>query len=86
LGRILGRTDTQQIHNAEECILKGMKIADGLKAKPFYSKGHLFLGEIYMHGGQREKAMENLKKAETMFREMGMDYWLGKAQDALAKL
>jgi ribosomal protein L40E len=28
----------------------------------------------------------NLKKAETMFREMGMDYWLAKAQQALARL
>jgi hypothetical protein len=24
--------------------------------------------------------------AETMFQEMGMDYWLGKAQEALARL
>ncbi len=30
--------------------------------------------------------LENLKKAETMFREMGMDYWLGKAQEVLARL
>jgi len=28
----------------------------------------------------------NLKKVETMFREMGMDYWLDKAQKALARL
>ncbi len=24
--------------------------------------------------------------AETMFQDMGMDYWLGKAQEALARL
>ena len=34
----------------------------------------------------RFEALENLKKAETMFREMGMDHWLAKAQKALARL
>jgi len=29
---------------------------------------------------------ENLKKAEAMFQHMGMDYWLAKAQEALARL
>jgi class 3 adenylate cyclase len=29
---------------------------------------------------------QNLKKAEGMFRYMGMDYWLGKAQETLARL
>ncbi len=33
-----------------------------------------------------EEALQNLQKAETMFQEMGMDYWLGKAQEALARL
>jgi len=27
-----------------------------------------------------------LRKAESMFQQMGMDYWLGKAQEALARL
>ena len=76
LGRILGRTETPQIHKAEECIFHGMKIADELKMKPFYAQGHLFLGELYAHSGQKEKALENLAKAEAMFQEMGMDYWL----------
>jgi len=35
---------------------------------------------------QQDKAMENLKKAEEMFREMGMDYWLAKTQEVLGRL
>jgi hypothetical protein len=31
-------------------------------------------------------ALENLKKAESMFKEMGMDYWTSKAQRALERL
>jgi hypothetical protein len=36
--------------------------------------------------GQKDKALENLKKAEGMFREMGMDYWLAKTHKALERL
>jgi hypothetical protein len=30
--------------------------------------------------------MENMKKAETMFQEMGMDYWLGVTRKVSAEL
>jgi tetratricopeptide (TPR) repeat protein len=85
-GRIVGRTETPQIRKAEEYILQGMKMLDELELKPFYAQGFLFLGELYANAGQKEMAMENLKKAESMFQEMGMDYWLGKAQEALGRL
>jgi hypothetical protein len=29
--------------------------------------------------------LETLKKAEAMFHDMGMDYWLGKTQEVLAR-
>jgi tetratricopeptide (TPR) repeat protein len=83
LGHILGRTETSQIPKAEEYVLQGMKIADELKAKPAYAQGHLFLGELYAHGNQKEKALKNLTKAETMFQEMGMDYWLAQTKKLL---
>ena len=85
-GRILGRMGTPQIHKAEECMLQGIKIADELKGKPAYAQGHLFLGELYAHEGQKEKALEKLTKAETMFLEMGMDYWLDETRKVSAGL
>jgi len=72
-----------QHHKAEEHILKGMKILDELGTKPYYAQGHLFLGELYADGGQKEKALGNLKKAEAMFQEMGMDYWLARTKKLL---
>ena len=86
LGRILARTETSQIHEAEEYILQGMKILDGLRVKPSYARGYLALGELYANAGQKEKALENLRKAETMFQEMGMDYWLTRTRKVLAEL
>jgi tetratricopeptide (TPR) repeat protein len=86
LGRILGRTETPQIDKAEECILQGIKILDELKLKAFYALGYFYLGELYVKAGQKEKALENLRKGEAMFQEMGMDYWLVETRKVLAKL
>jgi len=86
LGTILGKTEPLEMNRAEECILKGVEISDELKLRSYSSQGYLFLGELFADTGQKEKAKDNLKKAEGMFREMGMDYWLGKAQDVLAAL
>ena len=59
---------------------------DELEVKPWFSVGHLFLGEVYADAGHRLKALENLKKAEAMFQEMGMDYWLGRTRKLLESL
>lgn len=48
--------------------------------------GYFFLGELYANSGQPDKALENLKRAERMLQEMGMDYWLDKAQEVLNRL
>lgn len=77
-------TAVPHLEKAEECILRGMRILDELKAKPRYAQGHLFLGELYAHSGQRGKALTNLTKAETLFKEMGTDYWLAETRRFLA--
>jgi len=57
-----------------------------LRLKPRSSLGYLYLGKFYIDIGQKEKAQENLKKAERMFQEMGMDYWLAKMKEVLERL
>ena len=86
LGRMLGKTEPSQADKAEECILKGIKILEELQIKPWSTQGYLYLGEFYCDSGQSEKALENLKTVKGMFREMGMDYWLGKTLEGLAEL
>jgi len=39
------------------------------------------LGDLYLYTGEKEKALENFNKAEQMFQEIGMDYWLSKTQE-----
>jgi hypothetical protein len=45
----------------------------------------MFLGEFYLDTSQKEKAKENLKKAEALFQEMGMDYWLDRTRKLLER-
>ena len=86
MGRILGKKEPSEIDRAEEHILKGIKILEELKLKPHVSIGYFYLGEIYADTGNQDQALNHLKKAEEMFREMGMDYWQGKTQEAMDRL
>ena len=86
LGKIIGETDPSQSKKTLEHILKGIKILDQLKIKPFSAEGHLYLGELYLGIGDRENAASNLRKAELMFREMGMDYWHNRTQETIDKM
>jgi len=82
----LAKADPGQIEAAKGQIRQGICLLEELGMLPYSGWGYLCLGEVYAESGRKEEAMTNLKKAETMFREMGMDYWLGQAQEALTRL
>ena len=41
---------------------------------------HLGLGKLFRRTGAREQTQEHLTTAMTMYREMGMTYWLAEAE------
>jgi class 3 adenylate cyclase/tetratricopeptide (TPR) repeat protein len=86
LGRLVARGGKFRITEAEQFVLEGIRILQDQRLKPHAAIGHLHLGELYLDVGHTEKAYQPLNKADAMFREMGMKYWPGKAQNALAKL
>jgi len=51
-----------------------------LLERDLFAHCHLGLGRLYRRTGQREQAQEHLTTATTMYREMGMTYWLEKAE------
>ena len=57
-----------------------------LENNPALALGHLCLGEIYAENGQKEKALENLKKAESMYQEMKMGLWFGETREVLDRI
>jgi hypothetical protein len=47
---------------------------------PLVAHCHLGLARLYHRTGKREQAQEHLASATTMYREMGITYWLEKAR------
>ncbi len=89
LGMVGWKTQKMLLNEAEESIRHGIKIADELKLTTVEAFGYKSLGELFADAGQRAKALENLKKAESMYLEMGLDprsYWLVRTQEVLARL
>jgi class 3 adenylate cyclase/tetratricopeptide (TPR) repeat protein len=86
LGRVTARKGKSHLGEAEQTVLDGIRILQDQRLKPDISIGYLHLGELYLDVGQTEKALQSLRQAETMFREMGMDYWQGRAQAVLGAL
>ena len=86
LGRALGKAKSSESNEVTKHIYEGIEILDELNLEPFRAQGYLFLGECYADRREPEKALENLRMAEGMFQEMGMDYWLGKTRNVLERL
>jgi hypothetical protein len=55
--------------------------ADAAASRP----SPLGLGKLYHRTGKREQAREHIATATTMYREMGITYWLEQAEAATTK-
>jgi hypothetical protein len=60
-----------------------MALADELGMRPLIAHCNLGLGRLYRRMGGRLKADQHLSAAETLYREMGMTFWLEKAEARL---
>jgi tetratricopeptide (TPR) repeat protein len=58
---------------------QALALAEELQMRPLAAHCHLGLGKLYRRTGKREQAQEHLITAATMYREMGMTYWLEQA-------
>jgi pimeloyl-[acyl-carrier protein] synthase len=54
--------------------------------RPLVAHCHLGLARLHRRTGKREQAQEHLTTATTMYREMGMTYWLDRATTELKEL
>jgi tetratricopeptide (TPR) repeat protein len=89
LGSIKGKADPTRIDEVQQNIRHGISILEERKGKLWYTLGYLFLGELLADAGRKDEALENLKKAESLYLEMKVtpkSYWLNRTREALAKL
>jgi hypothetical protein len=57
-----------------------MALATELGMRPLVAHCHLGLGKLSRGTGKRQEAQEHLTTATAIYREMGMGYWLEKAE------
>jgi len=65
---------------------KALALAELRGMRPLVAHCHLGLGKLSRRAGQREPAREHLTTATTMYREMGMTYWLEQADQEMKEL
>jgi tetratricopeptide (TPR) repeat protein len=80
LGDIATHPDRFDPERREARYREALALAEPLGMRPLVAHCHLGLGKLYRRTGQREQAREHLSTATTMYREMGMTYWLEKAE------
>jgi class 3 adenylate cyclase/tetratricopeptide (TPR) repeat protein len=86
LGDITARHEPVQVELAAIHYQQARALAEELGMRPLVAHCHLGLGKLYRRTGKREQAQEHLTTATTMYREMGMTYWLEKAEAEMVEL
>ena len=79
LGEVAAHRDPPELGSAESGFREAVALATQLGMRPLVSHCHLGLGKLYWRMDNREQAQGHLAIATTMYREMGMMYWLEKA-------
>jgi len=71
--------------DAEGYYREALALATELGLRPLVAHCHLGLGKLCRRTGDPAKADEHLTTASAMYREMGMTFWLEKAEAELAR-
>ena len=54
--------------------------------RPLVAHCHAGLAKLYRRTGKQREAQEHLTTATTMYREMGMTYWMERAEAEISGL
>jgi tetratricopeptide (TPR) repeat protein len=80
LAQIAAADDPPAIEDADAHFRAAVAQAEQLGMRPLAAHSYLGLGKLYRCTGDRTRAQEHLQTAATMYREMGMGYWLEQAE------
>jgi tetratricopeptide (TPR) repeat protein len=79
----IAATATPPDEVAETRYREAMALAIELEMRPLVAHCHLGLGNLYRQTGEGAKAEEHHTTATTLYREMGMTFWVEKADAEL---
>jgi class 3 adenylate cyclase/tetratricopeptide (TPR) repeat protein len=83
LGDIATRPDRFDAERGDAHYRRALALAEPRGMRPLVAHCHLGLGKLYSRTGDGAKGEEHLATAATMYREMGMNFWLEKAEAEL---
>jgi class 3 adenylate cyclase/tetratricopeptide (TPR) repeat protein len=83
LGEIATHPDRFDPDSAAAHYRRALLSAEPRGMRPNVAQCHLGLGKLFGRAGKREQAQEHLTMAVTMYREMGMQFWLEQAEAEL---
>jgi hypothetical protein len=83
LGEIASHGDRPDVDAADAHFQQALARATELEMRPLVAHCHLGLGTLASRTGDLEEACKDLTTAAAAYREMGMDFWLKKAEAAL---
>jgi tetratricopeptide (TPR) repeat protein len=86
LGEILSRSSPSESAQAEESYRTALSLGSRLGFRPLIAHCHLGLGTLGRHAGNLQEAERSVATATAMYREMGMLYWLGRAEAEMKEL
>jgi DNA-binding SARP family transcriptional activator len=78
-GMLAASLTSPDVWAAEHGYRQALALASELGMHPLVAHCHLGLGKLCRRTGSREQAHGHLTTATTMYREMGMTYWLEQA-------
>ena len=80
--QLLGDVHAARGHNdqAESFYCDAMALGAELGMGPLLARCHLGRGKLYRRTGKGQEAQEHLATAVAMYREMGMTYWIERAE------
>jgi class 3 adenylate cyclase/tetratricopeptide (TPR) repeat protein len=80
LGDIAIHPDQFDAERGDAHYRPALALAEPRGMRPLAAHCHFGLGRLYRRTGKGEQAREHLTTATTMYREMGMTYWLEQAE------
>ncbi len=86
LGNISSHPENLNYDGAKGAFQQAMELGDSLGMRLLVAHCHMDLGKLYFKSGEKEKAQEYLGSARKMFREMGMNLWLERAEKDIKEL
>jgi tetratricopeptide (TPR) repeat protein len=79
-GELAAHREPVDVERARHFYLQALALAEPRGMRPLVAHCHLGLATLYRRTGDAAKTQEHLSTATAMYREMGMNFWLAKAE------